>query len=450
MKKTIIFLCIALALGAYVYFYEIKGGEEREKAKEESEKLFSLEKDSIQSVLIQSFAGHYLLNRTNDGWQIEIPVKTKADESTVNSLLYGITSAKKTRTFNIKAKDKYDYGVGPGGIKLTVTSKSGIRDSVFLGQSSAVGSEIYASKTDTIIHLISSSLKSNADKTLFEWRDKRPLLFQKDEVREITLVNPAGRYTIVKENNEWKISSPVETKAEKSKVDDILNKLYSGRIKAVVSETPDKSGQYRLINPGYRVELSIGPDKTKTGVSFSSLKDNQAYGRDDVRPHIFEVDSAFMKPLKADLYELRYKKVLEFNKDQVDHFNLLYKNQLLTFNKDTTDNWYLAGGEKAKSWKVTGILRKLNDLKVDRFVQEKPVYFMNFGLVNPEGKVEIFIGQNRVAELNIGYTQGDEVFIYNPQMKPLMAIKASNLEELFPKKSDLVEEVKETIAEDAE
>ena len=75
---------------------------------------------------------------------------------------------------------------------------------------------------------------------------------------------------------------------------------------------------------------------------------------------------------------------------------------------------------------------------------------MNFGLVNPEGKVEIFIGQNRVAELNIGYTQGDEVFIYNPQMKPLMAIKASNLEELFPEKSDLVEEVKETVMEDAE
>ena len=38
-KGTLILLIVCLALGAFVYFYEIKGGEEREKAKQAEKQI---------------------------------------------------------------------------------------------------------------------------------------------------------------------------------------------------------------------------------------------------------------------------------------------------------------------------------------------------------------------------------------------------------------------------
>ena len=52
--KTVVLFIIFLALGAYVYFYEIEGGKKREKIKELEEKVFKFENDSIN--IIQFFS----------------------------------------------------------------------------------------------------------------------------------------------------------------------------------------------------------------------------------------------------------------------------------------------------------------------------------------------------------------------------------------------------------
>ena len=450
MRKTAILFILAVALAAYVYFYEIKGGEERQKEKELAEQLFRMDKDSVESITIRSLLQTFRFERSEDGWLIKEPVETMADESPVSTLLRSLTTAKKTRTIKIKADELSDYGLDRRALMVKFTTKNGVADSVLLGDKTSIGANVYAGRGDTLVYLVPQSVKSNADKSLFDWRDKKAIHFEKAKVRQIALRTPKGRFTFVKEGGDWKLTEPLETKAERSAVDGILNKLDFGRIKSVVAETSDKAAKYGLIKPAYRIELFSGAEKAKSGLSFSRPKGNTVYGKDDVRPHIFTVDTLFLKPFNKDLFGYRDKKILDFEREKVNKINLLYEDTLLTMVKDTSNVWRLNSGEKLKSWKVNSLLSSLSSLKAEKFVAENPPYLMPYGLVNPEGQIELFAGDDPLVKLDIGKKKKDMVYVRNPRRKQVVTIKKSKLKDLFPKKKDLVEEVKKETTQEAD
>lgn len=450
MRKTLILGLIAIALAAYVYFYEIKGGEQREKQKAIAEKIFHVKKDSINRIEIKSPQNHFLFVKDADGWQIEQPVQTGADESPVNTLLSGVANAKKVRTFSIKPDQRDKFGLGSRAIKIKVMQNDGGRDSLLIGDDTSVGPNIYVSNQDTLVHLTARSLKNNVTKSLFDWRDKKTIHFKKNEIRQFSLKNPFGSFMFEKDGDDWKIVEPIETAGDNATINAILNKLDYGRIKSVVAEDNSRLRRFDLQRPAYEVELFSGPEKAKLSVIFSAVKDNRAYGADAVRPHVFSVDSSFIKPLKKNLFALRDKQILDFDKQSVDRFNLLYESRLLKFVKDTSDVWVTESGRKAKSWKVSSLLTTLKNLKAKRFVKEDPSYLMPYNLVNPEGKIEIFSGAEKIATLDIGRKSGDEVFVRNPMADPVVTIDASKLDDIFPADEDILEAIKEEEATDSE
>ena len=75
------------ALGAFVYFYEIKGGEERDQAKALEEKLLKVEEDDLQviEVRLPNDAPIRLERRSGD-WRLEAPVRGGVDRFAVEAL----------------------------------------------------------------------------------------------------------------------------------------------------------------------------------------------------------------------------------------------------------------------------------------------------------------------------------------------------------------------------
>jgi len=70
LVKTLALLGVLIVLAAYVYFYEIKGGEEREKQQQTDEKVLNFESDSVQSIEIRSVFKQFRFERHEDGWKI--------------------------------------------------------------------------------------------------------------------------------------------------------------------------------------------------------------------------------------------------------------------------------------------------------------------------------------------------------------------------------------------
>ena len=180
---------ILAILAAYVYFDEIQGGEEREKAEERAEKIIVFEPDSVAKVEIRSVFNQFLFERMADEWRILKPVQTGADKSTVDGMMTAIKNMKKVRAFNIKPGEEKDFGLVGRSSLLIFEFKNGSRDSVRFGDNTPVGGNVFVSKGDTIVYTVSSHLKNNVSKSLFDWRDKSIAKIKESDVREIKVKN---------------------------------------------------------------------------------------------------------------------------------------------------------------------------------------------------------------------------------------------------------------------
>jgi hypothetical protein len=327
---------------------------------------------------------------------------------------------------------------------LDFRGKGEIAGSVKLGEKANIGSNIYASLADTVVHMVGASIKTNAAKSLFDWRDKKALHFKQDDVREIHLQSPQGSFHFIKEGADWRINGPITARAENHKVTNIMLKLRNTNIKSVAVEETMDMKRFGLKKPAYKVDLFSGTEKAKSTVSFSDLEGNKAYGKDEVRPHIFTVDSSFMAPFNQSLFDFRYKKITEFDTKAADSLSIFYKNSLMTLKKDSADKWIFSSGEKTKSWQVTSMLSALSNLQAVKFAAENTDKYKKYGLDNPQGRFEVFSSGVKICELHTGSQKNNSIFARNALSTTVVTIDDDKLKRLFLAKDDLLDEVEKT------
>jgi len=442
MNKTILMVLLAAALGAYVWFYEIEGEEQRKAEQELEEKVIAVNKDSIQTLIVNDFETTYRFEKKEGKWKITSPVNTDADESTVNSYLTSLTDAKKSRPFSAKGNEKGTFGLLNPGLSVKVLGLNGNSDSVQFGDKTSIDEDMYisGSTTDSIIAITPISLKSASQKPLLTWRDKKAIHFDKNSISSFNLKSGNNYFSFKKNGNNWNLTQPISAKADKSTVDAILNKLDFGNVNSLEAETSTNLSKYKLSNPAYKIELFKIGESAKTSLSISSLKENQSFGKDEARSHIFTVDSNFVKVFDKSLYDLRDKDLINFNSGAITRINLLFENSILTFSKDTTDTWNIISGEAIDGDKIDDLVEAVQDMKVDRFVAEKPSYLSPYGLATPRGSLELFADSSKEVELEFGSEKNGQRFIRNTRSGQVIAVKSSSLEKVLISLDDIIDE----------
>jgi len=85
-RNTLILAVIVAALGAFLYFYEIRGGEERAEAEDAAKRLFQgISAEEIESIALLASGGERVrLERSERGWRITEPVQFPADPSSTS------------------------------------------------------------------------------------------------------------------------------------------------------------------------------------------------------------------------------------------------------------------------------------------------------------------------------------------------------------------------------
>ena len=53
-QTTLILLLLALGLGGFVYFYEVRGATQRQEAKANEQQIFSFEEEQVQSFTVKT------------------------------------------------------------------------------------------------------------------------------------------------------------------------------------------------------------------------------------------------------------------------------------------------------------------------------------------------------------------------------------------------------------
>jgi uncharacterized protein DUF4340 len=442
--KTLILFLILAALSGYVYFYEIKGGEELEEIAKLEEQLFDFEIDSVKAIEIRSIFNQFYFSKSDEGWKIEKPVKTGGDKSTIDGLVNTLQNLKKIREFPVKIDNYKDYGLVARSQLAILVFNDGTRDSVRIGDQTFDGKNYFAAKGDTFVYTVSQSVKTDVSKQLFDWRDKSLTKVKQADVREIKLKNKHGKFHLVKEGSNWNIESPRKLKGETSEVGNILSKLENGKAKSVVSELVDSERKYLLNKPEIEVDLYIGESKAHKNIKFSSLENNVSNVKDDSRPQVFTVDSLFLKDLNKSLFDLRYKKIFTFNNDDVDKVIVHQGDSAVTMRKDTSGTWSFSTGESLKDWKMNSLINNINNLAAEKFVKENVELTSKYGLKNSERKVQLYGKDELIVETLFGEKRDSNRIVYCPQSKIIAEVQEYSFTNSEVKPKEFIEEKTET------
>ena len=471
-RGTLILLLICAALGAFVYFYEIKGGEKREKEKQETSRLWKVESANIQQIDLVTPQEHITAVRKGDKeWKITAPRAVDADSDELNRIAGSAAEITRESVLEANAKDLARFGLEPPQLTLRVKTKDGKEYEVRYGDNNPTGNSTYAAipggKTDVM--LVASYTASSFRKKLEDLRNRAILNFEQYETGSLDLQSDKGNVQLTKENDKWWLQGRQRWAADSASVSGVLSTLASSRVKEFFTGNPDDYASLGFDKPLLDVRLMFGKDRAikhlTVGLEKSKLvakgqkpakpetlkKTEQKQGaagttaselylaRDESRPELFFVDKEFIDKLSKGPADLRDKALASFQRWDIDSITLT--NAKGAFNLAKTEgggDWVLGDGKKKAKWDVVnGILDAL-EKPVKEFI-DSPAAPATYGLDKPAVRVVLKQkGQVRL-ECNFGKDAKDGVYAQVKGETPVKVADKESLEKLGKGESDLLE-----------
>ncbi len=450
LKNTLILLVIFIILGAYVYFVEIKKHRKDEQVEKESKKVFTLVKDSINTLIFKNLNQEFSLKKEQNEWKITYPLETGADNSTINAMLTSLINAEKDKIFNVMPHDLFQFGLDNRSTVIQVSATTGDSDSIRIGEDTPVGSYVFAYKKDSTVFTINRSVKNSFNKKLFDIRDRKLLHFNRTDVRYLSLIRESGKIEFEKsEGSDWIIPS-INRPADNSKVSSILSKLENNKAKAFVDELGTQLKKYGLQRPTYQVELLLGPEKGQKRLFISNKLNGKYYAKDEIRKPIFEIDSALVKDMNQKLTDFRSKDFASFARNDVNRIVVQYSDTLFTCLKDSANNWYLDDSthQMVKSSEINSFFSSLDYTNISDFVKDGNFNVKSYGLDKPSLKLSLYKDNELLIEATLGNEKENKIYAMTNQINSVYLIPNSKLEDLKLKLDKIIEAPGETESEE--
>ena len=184
--------------------------------------LFEFEEKEILQLSLQSKSETIRVIRDkNDSWNIQSPIKTAADLSTVNSLLFDLKEAQITKYIKISMDTPESFGLDNPQKSFSLKIKNSKNWTLQLGNQSADGQQIFAQWTgQQTVFSISKEVVDKLFRSLHDLRNKKILRFESAEVNKVLIQTPENLFELRKNGPQWSLEKP-----EKIKTDHIGNDL---------------------------------------------------------------------------------------------------------------------------------------------------------------------------------------------------------------------------------
>lgn len=348
-RSTLILLLLAAALGAYIWFVEMKRDPSDDEAM--SEKVFAeLEADQISALTVHASNGDTTtLKKEGVGWKIDSPVQVPADVTEVSGVTSNLSSLDLTRVIDEKPASLEPFGLDKPRLRLTFTAKGAAR-TLLLGAKTATGGDTYAKLEDAArVFTVPSWLEQSLDRTTFQLRNKAIVTVDREAIDHLAIIGAPGTIELKKEGENWRLVQPVQGRADTAEVSSLLTRLSSGQMQAIVAEEPATLDVYGLRPPRTTV-TATGGGKTLAQVFIGSPSGDAAvHMRDASRPLVFTVDKALADDLQRAPETYRAKDVFAFRLFNLSKLVVTRNDTSRTFERKKSGS----GADATESWAQT-------------------------------------------------------------------------------------------------
>ncbi len=318
MKKVGVLFAIFLALGAFVYFYEIAGKSEREETKSLEESLLRMKREDITGLeILRPEAEGIILSKEAQQWVIVHPVETSADGSTVDVLLRDLSQATRDRSFPEGGTRAEQYGLHEPRMTLKVQA-GGEEKTLLIGNDDFTGSQIYAQfQGDSEVLLTSGVLFTTANKDLLQWRSKKVLVFDREELQTIEIVKSAITIRLTRQEEEWHLEAPIQERADQNSVSSLLSTVEFGQAQEFVSDDPEELQSYGLDQPRVTMRIRHQDQDDWRILELGQQKEEYYLARNPDHPSVFTVNPEVFEKVNQDVWAYRDKEVMDVAQDQI-------------------------------------------------------------------------------------------------------------------------------------
>ncbi|HVM32991.1 MAG TPA: DUF4340 domain-containing protein [bacterium] len=411
-KSSLIFIGIALALGAYVYFFE-RGPV---KTDDKKPKLFAhFVADDVKEIKFTNPAAATdsekvidLQRDAQDQWRMTAPRQLKADETVLRAVLNSVGNTTPDVAVT-QPGPLADYGFNTGSARADFIFKDGSRQALLVGNKDISGSSYYVKPLDQpVVYMVGTFLGQDLTKSVNDLRDHSLISTDLVQADRLTVAH-GDRVLELRKNkdNSWTLARPAAGKADVMKVREVLTAVNDLRVDEFVADRDSDPKIYGLNAPrvvltigsaqGKDQTLLVGRDKLKSAETFAQLKGN---------PEVVLLSQGFVKSLDLKPTDFMDKSLLQFDASRAIRLTVTHAGRSVVYVKNNQGRWESIGRDKAND-EGSGILSQLALLTVADF----PPQGVSSGVDKPAFTVEVTLSDQTTRRYRFGNRNQDKIYL---------------------------------------
>jgi len=442
-RNTLILLVVfALLLGTFLLLRNKKP--EKKGLEKNISETYAIKRDEIKKIRLsfkdENTRPFLLAKDAENRWQLADPIQVEAKQDEVEVLLDDLLNKRVKQTLKNET-DLSKFGLDKPTVQIELWTAGEEPYKTFFIGDKAVGYSVYVKeKSVDFVITIESSALTDLSKPYTDFRDDTVIGFSLSDVKGITLSYPEQKPITCNLNSEgtWMIdvsngSTHAQAKADKTAIDDILDALKNLKVKVFEADGVTNLFQYGLDKP--RIEATVMFGENKSSKILLVGKDvpetSRVYVKRPNSDSVFSVNKDIVARLTKEVYDLRDKTVIDFQRADVNKLQLKRGDRIVVCVKDNLGEWKITQPAEYKADKdaVDNLLFELDSLKASEFVSDKSASLAPYGLDNPQNIVTLYeSGKTEPKMLLFGKKQGDVVHVKTKDADTVFLVTGSILD----------------------
>ncbi|MBF0528074.1 MAG: DUF4340 domain-containing protein [Deltaproteobacteria bacterium] len=446
LRSLVVYFAVLIVLGLFYYFYEVQLIEKENKLKEAQTKIFELNFDQVTEIKCRVGGTEMrIIKEGADQWRLTSPVNTPADRWAVEGLIRGAVEGKKDRVFTEPVNNLAEFGLDQPGIAVSLMAeKKYLAPTLFIGNENPMGQLYYAKLTDNNqVFTVTSGLRNDLNKTLFDLRDKSMVLAPADKIDGLRIAGREEVEVSKKGIRRWDMVKPGPGPADEDEMQKIIYRALKGRVKEFVT-TPADEKEYGFEQPKAKIqvlsagkistELTIGRAKEKVSADDQTKKEIEGYWtKSSERPEIMLVGDDLVALLDKTAEDIRDRHILTLDTRDLKTLTITrgeskFKAQKVKV-KDT-DLWEVVepANSKSQDRNVESFLLSMSNLKYARVLDAQPENIEKYGMKSPDLVIDFSGNEGPSTRFFVNLKPTDEKYVaVRVADGPVMLVEQSSI-----------------------
>ena len=450
-RTTLVLAAIALGVLGYLRFFEMKQPSTGE-AKRQAQNVVNFDRNKINGIVIQNGDEKIEMQRRDNRWRLEAPIKDQADTSLIESLLSdlenwqkdGTISAKEIKTDQSKLNE---YGVNRPKLRLKLIGQDRPA-AILFGKDAALEGKMYVRfENSKETFLAGQSVKKDIDKKSEEFRDRKLTGLITAQVTRVTLKTPAGEMELQKKGDHWDIVKPLRARGDDQKIADLIAQITTARIQQFVADDHGDLHGYGLAEPRGALTLFTQDDKQGQLLQIGGVPEkekDQRYVRFAPRGFVYTVPKESEEILNTKPDDLRDRHLVRVDTNILDRITIAPTDKTKILLARKGENWTIANlnNTPANSGEIRRFIDTLQNERVTKFVEDVGSNLAKYGLDQPqlqltfssfasENTAETKAGEQPFATIAFGKVDGDNVYARLADEPFVVAVRRGLVDQIF-------------------